>query len=285
MPTVSRQVPRAPGQCQGSGAGVGTGGQATAVGAAPVQGGLAQSLRVPLVAGDAPQLLGVLLAAVPHGRLQRLLLAVEVGELVEDDGDGQCHDQDAPQDAARGRQLPCHGDRHHVPVAHGGHADRAPPPARWDGVEADVFLLLGSVGHSREDRDPHSQVEQQDPHLPVAVLEGKAEPWSVGITDRDEEIPQCKRSPAQTPAHLHQGSHPSIHLCCGMSCSRGGLGWECMGDSRLEQAGQPGIVPGTHSCLSALHQPVSAEREDRSVLPSQESPAEAAPLPPALTLA
>jgi len=154
---------------------VGTGGQTAAVGAASAQGGLAQSLRVSVAAGGALHVLGIFLSAVPHGCLQRLLFAVEVGELVEDDGDGQCHDQDAPQDAARGGQLARHGDGHHVTVAHGGHADRAPPPARRDGVEANIFLLLSSIGHAREDGDTHGQVEQQDAHLPVAVLEGKAE--------------------------------------------------------------------------------------------------------------
>lgn len=110
------------------------------------------------MAGSALHVLRVFLPAVPHSCLQRLLLAVEVGELVEDDGDGQRHDQDAPQDAARGGQLARHSDGYHVAVAHGGHADRAPPPACRDGVKANVFLLLSGVGHAGEDGDPHSQV-------------------------------------------------------------------------------------------------------------------------------
>lgn len=92
-------------------------------------------------------LLGLLLAAqshlpavvVPHRRLQSFLSPVEVGELVEDDGDGQRHHQGAAQNAAARRQLPGHRDGHHVPVAHRGHAHRPPPPAGRDGVQTHIL--------------------------------------------------------------------------------------------------------------------------------------------------
>lgn len=84
----------------------------------------------------------------------------EMGELVEDDGDGKRYYQDAPQDAARGCQLARHCHRHHVPIAHGGHAHCAPPPAGGDGVEAHVLLLLSCVGHTGEHRHTHGQVQQ-----------------------------------------------------------------------------------------------------------------------------
>lgn len=246
------------------------------------------------MAGHALRILGVFLPAVPHGRLQRLLLAVKVGELVEDDGDGQRHNQDAPQDAARGSQLARHGDGHHVAVAHGGHADRAPPPARWDGVKADVFLLLGSVGHAREDGDPHGQVEQQDPHLPVAVLEGKAEWRSVGASApiMARTLAPCSANTALRADSLHASVgdlDASIHLCLGMSRCRAGLGWVggCMGDPHLERVGQPRNQPWHPQ--PPLCSPPGCEEEavpggkGEPVFPSQGPQAEATPLPPALT--
>lgn len=83
-----------------------------------------------------PHLLAVV---VPHRRLQSFLATVEVGELVEDDGDGQRHHQGATQDAAACRQLPDHRDRHYVPITHCGHAHRPPPPAGRDGVQAHIL--------------------------------------------------------------------------------------------------------------------------------------------------
>ncbi len=62
-----------------------------------------------------------------------------MGELVEDDGDGQRHYQGAAQNAATGRQLPGNRDRYHVPIAHRGHADRSPPPAGGDGVQTHIL--------------------------------------------------------------------------------------------------------------------------------------------------
>lgn len=116
--------------------------------------------------------------AVTHGGLEGLLLAVEVGELVENDCNGQCHHQRATQDAARGGQLAGNGDRDHITIAHGGHADRPPPPAGRDGVHTHVFLIFGGICHACEDRHAHAQVEQQDSHFPVAVLRNPQQTWS-----------------------------------------------------------------------------------------------------------
>ena len=115
---------------------------------------LAVQAAVRLLLGPPPPLPVV----VAHGGLQGLLLTVEVGELVEDDGNRQGHHQGSSQDAAPSRQLAGNGDRHHIAVAHCGHADRAPPPAGRDCVQSHVLLVLSRIGYAREHRHAHCQI-------------------------------------------------------------------------------------------------------------------------------
>lgn len=64
-------------------------------------------------------------AALPEGGgvLVRLELGVVVGELVEEDGDGQAVEDDAEGDADEGEEAAQHRLRVHVSVAHRGYAD------------------------------------------------------------------------------------------------------------------------------------------------------------------
>lgn len=63
-------------------------------------------------------------AALPEGGgvLVGLELGVVVGELVEEDGDGQAVEDDAKGDADEGKEAAQHRLRVHVSVAHGGYA-------------------------------------------------------------------------------------------------------------------------------------------------------------------
>lgn len=63
-------------------------------------------------------------ATLPEGGgvLVGLELGVVVGELVEEDGDGQAVEDDAEGDADEGKEAAQHSLRVHVSIAHGGYA-------------------------------------------------------------------------------------------------------------------------------------------------------------------
>lgn len=116
-------------------------------------------------------LLWWVLAELVH--IDVLLLLVVLGKLVEDNGDGKGHHQDATDDACAGDKLPGQGDWIGVSIAHGRHADGGPPPARRDAGEAGrVVVFLHRIDEHRKDGNAHRQEEQQEPNFVVAVSQG-----------------------------------------------------------------------------------------------------------------
>lgn len=78
---------------------------------------------------------------LPHRPILLLLqLHVRAREGVKDGRDGECHEEDAAQDAAERYHLARDASGHHVSVAHRGHGDHSPPVAPRDACE----LLLGA---------------------------------------------------------------------------------------------------------------------------------------------
>lgn len=59
---------------------------------------------------------------------------------MKDGGDGESHEEDAAQDAAKRHHLTRDASGHHVPIANCGHGDDGPPVATRDAGE----LLLGT---------------------------------------------------------------------------------------------------------------------------------------------
>ena len=98
--------------------------------------------------------------------LQRLLttdlVLVELGEVVDDDRDGQRDDEDAADTAEEADELAWHGLGHHVPVAHGGHGDGGPPEGVGDRGEVRAHhLALGEVGEAGEDEDAQGEKHEE----------------------------------------------------------------------------------------------------------------------------
>ena len=67
-----------------------------------------------------------------HRLLPSQLVLVELGKVVDNDGDGQGDDEDAAYAAGHAHDLPDEGVGHHVPVAHGGNRDGGPPESVRD---------------------------------------------------------------------------------------------------------------------------------------------------------
>ena len=100
------------------------------------------------------------------------LIVVELREVVDDDGDGERHDEHPGDGAAGAHEHAGPRLRADVSVADRGHGDDRPPEAGWDGGEARVLLvLLGEVAERGEDEDPHGEEQHQQAQLLVAVLQ------------------------------------------------------------------------------------------------------------------
>lgn len=113
-------------------------------------------------------LLWYILTALVH--INVLLLLVVLGKLVEDDGDGKGHHQNATDDARAGDELPRQGDWVGVSIAHGCHADGGPPPADGDAGEAGcVVIFLHRVDKHRKNGNAHREEEKQKSNFMVAV--------------------------------------------------------------------------------------------------------------------
>ena len=67
------------------------------------------------------------------------LIVVELREVVDDDGDGERHDEHPGDGAAGADQLAQARGGVNVPVSHRGHRDDRPPEARWYGGETRVL--------------------------------------------------------------------------------------------------------------------------------------------------
>ena len=98
------------------------------------------------------------------------LIVVELREVIDDDGDGERHDEHPGDGAAGADQLAQARGGVDVSVAHRGHRDDRPPEAGGDGGEARVRVLLAEVAERGEDEDPHGEEQHQQAQLLVAVL-------------------------------------------------------------------------------------------------------------------
>ena len=86
--------------------------------------------------------LGLLQCLLPLHRLLPLhLVVVELGKVVDNDGNGQRHDEDAGNGAAGADKLTQAGLGADVPVPHGGHRDNGPPEGGGDRGEACKYRI------------------------------------------------------------------------------------------------------------------------------------------------
>jgi len=91
---------------------------------------------------------------------------VEVGEVVDNDGNGQRYDQDSADAARRTDQLAPHSGRTHVSVADRCHGDCCPPERLRDADELGALdVVLGEVCEAREDQHPDSNEQHQQTEL------------------------------------------------------------------------------------------------------------------------
>ena len=113
------------------------------------------------------------------------LVLVELGEVVDDDGDGQGNDEDAANTAEDADALADRGLGHNVAVAHSGHGDGRPPEGVRDALELiPVPLALCKEGETGEDEDAHGEEEHEEAELLVAVLEGEGDGLEPGGVSR-----------------------------------------------------------------------------------------------------
>lgn len=112
-----------------------------------------------------------------------LATAVVVCEVVHDDGNGQCDDQDPAEAADDGHRLPESRFRTHAVVAgdcHGDHSYTCPPERLGDWFELGILdVLLCEVGHGGEDDNADVQEEHQQTEFLRAVT--KSEAWGENL--------------------------------------------------------------------------------------------------------
>ena len=124
------------------------------------------------------------------------LVLVELGEVVDDDGDGEGDDQDAADAAHQADTLAQEGLRHHVTVTHCGHGDGRPPKRGGDGGEGCVgHLPLREVAERGEDEHPHGHEHEEQPQLLVAVPDGEAQALKPGGVTGQLQDPQDPHNP------------------------------------------------------------------------------------------
>ena len=154
-------------------------------------------------------------AALPLGPLQRLaplqrflaphLVLVELGEIVNDNGNGQRDYQDTTYTTHTADHLAERGRGVDVAVSDGGHRDARPPKGFWNAYEfGPGLLLLGEVGEAREYEDAHRQEEHQQAQLLVRVAQGEAEalqPGRVAGQLQDPQDPHYTKD-LHYPAHV-----------------------------------------------------------------------------------
>ncbi len=126
-----------------------------------------------------------------HSLLLAHLVLVELGEIVDDDGNRQCNDQYAANRAHRADYLSQARRGRDVSVADGRHRDDGPPERLRDGPEGCVVLvLLGKVDERRENEDAHAEEEEQEAHLLVGVLERVSQGLEAGRVPGQFEDPE-----------------------------------------------------------------------------------------------
>ena len=127
--------------------------------------------------------------------LQRLLppdlVLVELGEVVDDDGDGKGDDEDATDTADEADTLAGKGLGVHVAVADGGHGDGGPPEGGWNACEMSITdFSLREVAEAGEDEDAHGHEHEEEPELLVAVTDGEAQTLEASRVPGELQDPQ-----------------------------------------------------------------------------------------------
>ena len=124
------------------------------------------------------------------------LVLVELGEVVDDDRDGQRDDEHATDAAHAADELPERRHRDDVTVADRRHGDRRPPERVGDArVGLRVVVLLGEVGEAREHEDADGEEHDEETELLVAALQRVAERLKAGRVARQLEYPQDSHDP------------------------------------------------------------------------------------------
>ena len=127
--------------------------------------------------------------------LQRLLppdlVLVELGEVVDDDGDGEGDDENSADTADQSHTLAGQGGGVHVAVAHRGHGDGRPPERGGNAGEGSLLhLSLSEVAEAGEDEDPHGDEHEEQAELLVAVPDGEAETLQSGGMSGELQDPE-----------------------------------------------------------------------------------------------
>jgi len=141
---------------------------------------------------DASAALGPLhrLAPLEHLLTPHLVL-VELGEVVDDDGDRQRDDQHAADTARRADQLAPPGLGIDVAVADRRHGDRRPPERLRDADELGLLdLLLGEVRQAGKDENADGDEHHEKSEFLVAATQGVAERLQPDRVARQLQYPQ-----------------------------------------------------------------------------------------------
>ena len=140
-----------------------------------------------------------------EGFLPSHLVLVELGEIVNDNGNGQRDYQDTTYTTHTADHLAERGRGVDVAVSDGGHRDARPPKGFWNAYEfGPGLILLSEVGKTREYKDAHRQEEHQQAQLLVRVTQGEAkalQPGRVAGQLQDPQDPHYTKD-LHYPAHV-----------------------------------------------------------------------------------
>ena len=124
------------------------------------------------------------------------LILVELGEVVDDDRDGQRDDEHAADAAHAANELAQRRLGHNVAVPHSRHRDRRPPERRRDArVGLVVFRLFGEVGQAGEHQHADGEEHDEQAELLVAALQRVAERLQAGRVARQLQDAQDPHDP------------------------------------------------------------------------------------------
>ena len=149
--------------------------------------------------------------------LQRLLppdlVLVELGEVVDDDRDGKCDDENSADTAHQTDTLPGQRGGVHVAVTHRGHRDGRPPERGWNACEGSLLhLSLREVAEAGEDEHPHGDEHEEEAELLVAVTDGEAETLEASGMSGELQDPQNSHHSEDLNDSLHVLVLALLHL-------------------------------------------------------------------------
>lgn len=85
---------------------------------------------------------------------------VKVGEVGDDDRDGESEGQDTSDGTQRADHLPPKGQRNHVSVPDSRHGHECPPEGVGNGLEIGTFVSRFRIVNSRGEEDDTNQQEE-----------------------------------------------------------------------------------------------------------------------------